>query len=169
MTIRLSTKLAKYLLGSSKGTPHVGSSLRRIMKDGFIELYPGTQPASADTAPPTASTPLVQIAANAGSPVQGRTGLEFATAAVDNVLSKAAGQTWSGEGKSVATSSGTTAGWFRFYHSGYKGGGSSDGATSVCFDGSIATSGADLNMSNTTIVDGATTTLDTFTVTLPLT
>jgi hypothetical protein len=34
-------------------------------------------------------------------------------------------------------------------------------------DGSIATSGAQLNMSSTTITSGATTTIDTFTITLP--
>lgn len=166
MTIRLSTKLAKYMLGSSDASAH-DVSLRKLLKSGRIEIFEGTQPSSANTAPSTA--PLVQIAASAGSSRQGRTGVTFALGASLNILGKSSGETWSGAGTNDAGTSGKVAGWFRFYHSGFSVGGASTGANSVCFDGSIATSGADLNMSNTTIVKNATTTLDTFTVTLPLT
>lgn len=58
-----------------------------------------------------------------------------------------------------------TAGWFR-----YLAGGSNDsvtGVTEVCFDGSVATSGGDLNLSSLTITANATQTINTFTITVP--
>jgi len=58
-----------------------------------------------------------------------------------------------------------TAGWFR-----YLAGGSNDsvtGTTELCFDGTVATSGGDLNLSSLTITANATQTINTFTVTVP--
>ena len=60
---------------------------------------------------------------------------------------------------------GGTAGWFRIKASAVD-----DNlvtTTLVRMDGSIATSGADMNLSNLTIVDGAPTTIDSLTVTMP--
>jgi len=45
------------------------------------------------------------------------------------------------------------------YHTG-------SGTDKIRFDGSITTSGAQLNLSSVSIVEGATTTIDTFTITL---
>ena len=67
---------------------------------------------------------------------------------------------WSG----VASSTGT-AGWWRF-----EGSIDDDDSSSTILirvDGNIGTTGADLNVSSTTITSGATTTIDTFSVTLP--
>jgi len=158
MTVRLSTKLAKALLGDSTGATQ--NCLKKILEDGKLQIYSGTQPATAATAP--TGTLLVEIRSAAGSS-PGRYGLEFEPDARDNVLPKETTETWQGNGLAAGT-----AGWFRFYLAGYSPGGS-NGTDTICFDGSIATSGADLNMSNTTIVADATTTIDTFTVTLPLT
>ena len=155
MTVKLSTLCANYLLGVSTGT-HDEKSFRLLFAGGFLDIYSGSRPANADTA--ESGTILVAIRASAGSSTGGRTGLNWAADAASGVLAKASAQTWNGEAKNSGTAT-----WFRFYTSGY-----TTGANGICFDGDIATSGADLNMSNTTITDGATTTIDTFTVTLPL-
>jgi hypothetical protein len=67
--------------------------------------------------------------------------------------------TWSG----VALATGT-AGYFRLVTSSDLG---TDNTTDVRIQGSISTSGADLNMSSINIVIGATQTIDTFTLTEP--
>ncbi len=71
---------------------------------------------------------------------------------------------WSFNGLPAA-GAGTTAGWFRLIAS------SADSglASSVLerLDGSVAVSGADMNLSNITIVSGAPNTVDTFTYTVP--
>jgi hypothetical protein len=96
--------------------------------------------------------------------VNAANGLKMDWNAAAGVLTKDVTQTWSG----VAVGAGTqTAGWFR-----YKGGVVDAGAldASAVFkrmDGSIATSGADMNMSSTAIANGATITLSTFSFTIP--
>lgn len=78
------------------------------------------------------------------------------------VLSKLSTQTWSG----VAGNTGT-AGWFRM-EAAVTDTGALDSAEAVSrFDGAISTSGAELNLSSTSITSGATQTVDTFTITLP--
>jgi hypothetical protein len=74
------------------------------------------------------------------------------------VISKASG-VWSGV--NLATG---VAGYFRFVLPGDSGVLST---TDVRVQGTIATSGADLNMSNTTLTISATTTIDTATITMP--
>lgn len=132
-------------------------AFRDIFANGILEIYSGSQPADADTT--ESGTKLLRITATSAAVTPGvaTNGLTF-DAPSAGVLSKAAAQTWSG----VALATGT-AGWFRFYTNMYHTGG---GTTKVRFDGSISTSGAQLNLSSVSIVEGATTTIDTFTVTL---
>ncbi|WP_230680533.1 hypothetical protein, partial [Streptococcus pneumoniae] len=68
--------------------------------------------------------------------------------------------TWSFNGLAAAT-----AGYFRMKASAVDGDALS--TTLVRLDGSIATSGADMNLSNIVIAIGAPTTIDSFTVTMP--
>ena len=140
----------------------VGGSLRDIYKRGVLRIYTGTQPTTADLA--ATGTLLLTITLASGAFTGGAVtnGLEFG-AASSGSISKASTQTWSG----LAAATGT-AGWFRLY------GNAADEASTPAIsttlprlDGSIAISGAQLNMSSTTITSGATTTIDTFTVTLP--
>lgn len=133
-----------------------GGSFKDVMQDGVLGLYSGGQPADADTA--ESGTLLVLITVSSGAFVADAegNGLEFGTAAA-GVIAKDT-DVWSGVGL-VAGS----AGWFRFWDNGYATGAST---SELRFDGSVATSGAQLNMSSTTIAVGATTTIDTFTVTL---
>ncbi|QLA17701.1 hypothetical protein [Desulfolutivibrio sulfoxidireducens] len=150
MALRLSTGLRDKLLGEG--------SFKEIMADGVVRIFPGTQPTSADDA--EGATQLVQITLASGTFTAGAAdnGLEFGTAS-GGILAKSSGEVWSG----VASVTGT-AGWFRFYANDLTTGAST---TQARFDGSISTSGAQLNMSSTAITAGATTTIDSFTITFP--
>ncbi|NDY56778.1 hypothetical protein G3N56_08475 [Desulfovibrio sulfodismutans] len=150
MALRLSTGLRNKLLSTG--------SFKETLADGVIRIFPGVQPTTADDA--EGATHLAQITLGSGTFTAGQaaSGLEFGTAA-GGILSKNTGEVWSG----VAATSGT-AGWFRFYANDLGTGASTDTAR---FDGSISTSGAQLNMSSTAITAGATTTIDSFTITFP--
>lgn len=78
------------------------------------------------------------------------------------VISKLSTETWSG----VAVATGT-AGWFRIEASVSDAGGTDVTESIIRVDGSVATSGAELNMTPTTITSAATQTISAFTVTLP--
>ena len=73
-------------------------------------------------------------------------------------MAKHTSQTWSGVGIADGT-----AGWFRFYGAATDAGGIS--TTLPRLDGRIATSGAELNLSNTSIVVGAAQSITTFSIT----
>jgi len=132
--------------------------LKGLFTDGVLRIYSGIQPTSADDA--ETGTLLCEITVSSGvfTPGSPDNGLEFGAPAA-GTISKASGEVWSG----VATATGT-AGWFRFYANARTTGAST---TAARFDGSVSTSGAQLNMSSTAITAGATTTIDSFAVTLP--
>jgi len=141
-----------------------GGSFNDIFRNGVMRIFTLGQPTSADDA--ETGTLLNEISESSGAFVSGAPefGLNFGETAVGAVLAKAAGETWSGQ--AVATG---IAGYFRFYpndvdnHEGADGG----GETKIRFDGAIATSNAQLNMSNTNITQDGTTTIDNVAVTLP--
>lgn len=153
MTVRRSTFLRKSMLGTN--------DIKTILAAGYIEIRSGAQPASSDSA--ATGTLLARIYST------GTTGVSF-DAPVDNVLSAAAAETWSGVGLATGT-----AGWFRFYqfNSSYATSvteGQKDDSTSKNnsrFDGSVSTSGADMNLSSVSIVSGVTVTIDAFSITSP--
>jgi hypothetical protein len=127
-------------------------SVQDVFKDGFIKIYTGTQPSSADDAV-AGYTLLVTIYSDGAS-----AGLEFDDAVV-GVLSKKSTETWSGT--AVASN---TAGWFRLSAPGDTGALST---TEERIDGACGTSGAQLNMSSTTITSGAVQSISTFQLTMP--
>jgi len=136
-----------------------GGSLKEVFMDGVIRIYSGSAPATADAA--VSGTLLVEISVSSGTFVHGTAanGLEFGDSA-SGIIAKASAETWSG----VASATGT-AGYFRLL-----GNPTDNGALSTTLpriQGSIGTSGADLNMTSTTITSGATYTIDTFQLTLP--
>lgn len=98
---------------------------------------------------------------NLSSGVAAVNGLQFGVAA-SGAIAKDADQTWTG----VAGASGV-AGWGRFIGSVADSGLADADAEQVRLDGSIATSGGDIGMSNTTVVLGATQTVSSFLVTQP--
>lgn len=147
MTVRISTGLRNKMLdgGASGG-------IKGALALGFINIYSGAQPLLADTG--ATGTLLGTVSVNAGG-----TGLTF-DAAVAGVISKAAAETWKFTGAAAGT-----AGWFRYWPAG--GTPASTSATEARIDGSIAASGADMNLSNISITVGAPNTIDVFSFTLP--
>ncbi len=105
----------------------------------------------------TVTTMAATSSGNMTGGVDAVNGLQFA-APVGGVVSKSG--TWSFAGIAAGT-----AGWFRMKASATD----SDGVSTTLarLDGSIAVSGADMNLSNIVIAVAAPTTIDTFTVTMP--
>lgn len=149
MTVRLSTGLRNLLAGTT--------GFSAAFANGCIEIYTGTQPATADSAPTGTLLGTVTLNSGAFTPGSPTNGLTFAAAA-NGAVSKSG--TWSFNG--VANG---VAGWFRLKANAVDAGGIS--TTAIRLDGSVATSGADLNLSNITIATGAPNTIDTFTWTQP--
>lgn len=106
-------------------------------------------------------TTLAATYANMAGGVSSVNGLTFGKAAA-GVLPKNTTQTWSG----VAAASGT-AGWFRFVGAVADSGAADTSESQVRLDGSVSTSGAQLNMNSTTITATATQTVTSFPMTLP--
>lgn len=127
------------------------NGFRGLMRNCMCNVYSGSQPTDADTA---ASGTLLYTLTESGDTV---TGLTFDVAAT-GIVTKADAETWQG----VAGNAGT-AGWFRFYEDGDTPGGAS--TLFARLDGACATSGAQMNMSSTTIANGATQTVTEFTYT----
>lgn len=145
MTYRLSTGLATKLMDTS--------SFKTLFAGSFIDIYSGTQPASADDVP--TGTKLATIYSNNTS-----LGINFAAAAVAGVLSKLGTETWSGNGLAAGT-----AGWFRLREA--LDAGTAASTTAVRCDGAIATSGAQMNLGSLTIAVGAPVVISAAAITLP--
>ena len=142
--IRLSTALRTNLAGST--------GFAATFANGIIEVRTGTQPASADAAATGTLLGTITLASGEFTPGTATNGLTFAAAA-DGSVSKTG--IWSMNGIAVGT-----AGWFRL-----KGNALDDNSISTTLprlDGSIAVSGADMNLSNISIAVGAPTTVDSF-------
>lgn len=139
-------------------------AVRAAYANGVLAIFGGaSQP--ADTNQAETGTLLCLITVNSGSftPGQAANGLEF-DAPVDGVLSKAVAEVWSGVGLPAA-GTGMTATYFRFYDNNYVTGAST---TARRFDGAISGSAtAELQMTVSTIVDGAPVRINSFTYTPP--
>lgn len=145
MTIQVSTGLRNTMLATSP--------LRTALNLGFLNIYSGPVPATADAAP-TGATLLLQITNNSTA-----TGLTFAAAASGGAITKNLSETWANN--AVATG---TAAFFRFVSS------TDTGALSTTdcrIQGSVNTSGADLNMTTTSLVSTTNYSISSFSVTLP--
>ena len=145
MANRLSTGLVNKMLATGP--------FKATMALGFIDVYTGSQPATADVVP--TGTKLCTLFSDGAS-----TGLSLEAGATDGVISKLASQTWSG----TILADGT-AGWFRFRAVGDTGVLS---YTEARYDGACATSGAELNLSTLGLVTGAVLTVSAATFTLPM-
>ena len=153
MALRLSTGLRNNMLSEA--------SFQDTMANGVLYIYSGTQPSDPDAA--ASGTLLLKVTVASGAFTHGTTtnGLNFGTPSA-GTIAKAVAEVWSG----VAVATGT-AGWFRFCANAADSEPSDADTTRRSFDGAISTSGAQLNMSSTAITSGATTTVDSFSVTLP--
>lgn len=133
--------------------------------NGVLALFSGNQPADCNDT--ETGDLLCLITVGSGAFVAGApgNGLNF-DAPVAGVLSKAAAEVWSGVGLAAA-GVGVSAGWFRFYANDYTTGAST---TAKRFDGAISTAPtAELQLSVTTIVEGAPVTINVFNFTPPRT
>lgn len=146
MTIKISTGLSNSMLGAN--------SLKTTMAAGFIRIYSGTEPATADAA--VTGTLLCTI-----SIASGGTGINFDTAAAAGVLAKAPGETWSGVNAATGT-----AGYYRHVAAGDTGASST---TQARIQGAVGVTGSDLNLTSVSLVSAATQTIDFYTVAMPLT
>jgi hypothetical protein len=104
-------------------------ALSDLADNGYLRIYDGTQPATADTAIST-QVLLAELRFNATS----------APAASNGVL------TFNAITQDSSANNTGTASWFRALKS--------DGSTAL-FDGSVGTSGSDINIATTSIVAGA--------------
>lgn len=116
------------------------NAVTALLNSGTMHIYNGTQPANANTAV-TSQTLLVTVTFGATA---------FAAAAGGVALANSITS-----GTAVASG---TATWFRCFES---------NGTTVVLDGSVGTSGCDLNLTTTTISSGGTVGITSFTLTLP--
>lgn len=144
MTFKVSTGLRNGMLGTD--------SLDGLMSGGFIKIYNGVEPASADDAL-SGNTLLCTISVDDSG-----TGLTF-DAPTGGVLPKAAAETW--EGTNAASG---TATFYRFVLTGDTGALST---TEKRMQGSIGLAGADMNMTSVTLVAAAVQPINYFVVALP--
>ena len=159
--LKFSTGLKGQLFSAIRGAVDATKSLEH----GIIYIYSGSQPATADAA--ATGTLLMKVTVGSGAFAHGTAtnGLDF-DASVSGVMSKAAAEVWSGVGLAGA-GAGTTAGWFR--HCGNPDDNQGVSTTLPRIDGRISTSGAEMGLSNLTIVEGASTTVDTYSLAWPAT
>lgn len=109
-----------------------------LCNSGTIKIYDGAQPANANTAI-TSQTLLVTLTFSGTAFGSGSAGVATANAIT--------------AGTAVATS---TAAWFRVLKS---------DATTVVYDGTVGTSGANLNLNTTSIVSGGSVSITSLTLT----
>lgn len=153
MAERLSTGLVNEMIGPG------GQSMADALEYGVVRIYSGVQPAGADSAETgTLLLEVTKASAATTTPMTSSNGLSF-DAAVGGISPKADAEVWSGVGLADGA-----AGWFRFYDKNIVTGAST---TAIRFDGNIATSGSDMDMANTAITTGGTTTIDGGGITLP--
>lgn len=145
MTIKTSTGLRNKMLDTG--------SLKATLGTGFVKIYAGTEPATANDA--LTGTTLLTIISNNST----ATGVTFEAVAIAGVLSKTAAEVWSGlnAASGVAT-------FYRHVASTDTGAVST---TEARIQGSCAVAGGDMNLTNTTLSSGATHTLDFYQVNLP--
>jgi len=121
--------MANNLKLSNEAVNAEADALSVLLDNGYLRIYDGTQPANADTAIST-QTLLAELRFNA----------DAAPSAVAGVL------TFNAITQDSNANNTGTASWFRALKS--------DGST-VMFDGTVGTSGCDINIATTAIVAGA--------------
>lgn len=129
--------------------------------EAIIEYLQGPNNSTVSTKNTFKTVTEVYISAASAAAVKvgyGITNGLFLALAADGAIEKHASQTWSGLGIAAGT-----AGWFRFYGSATDAGGSS--TTLPRIDGRCATSGAEMNLSNTSVVVGAAQSITEFSIT----
>lgn len=141
MSEKMSTGLCNKLLDTNP--------LKTVFNLGFINVYAGTVPGTADASIGAAT--LLCTVSNAST----MTGLTFASSASGGVLPKNASETWTG-----VNAAGGDATFYRLVGSADTGASST---TEPRIQGTVGTGGADMNLGTVTLVNGATFTVNYFT------
>lgn len=159
MAIRLSVALRNKMLSAA--------DFQTAFANGVCYIFSGPQPATANDAVRGTLLGIITKDAGAFAFGTGTNGLNFDEAS-GGAITKAAAETWQvGDGAGVAGAiTAGTAGWFRLMGNPSDALGGSN-TTNARLDGSIATSGADLNLPNVDLISGTPITIDTFTFTMP--
>lgn len=144
MAIKVSTGMRNKMLDTSPA--------RTLLNLGSIKIYSGAAPASADDAP--TGTLLCTVSNNGTA-----TGLTFEAAAAGGTIGKAAAEVWKG-----TNAAGGVASYYRFVAAGDTGASST---TEARIQGTVATAGADLNLTSTTLTNGAEQKIDYYALALP--
>lgn len=130
-------------------------SVKSLLDGGLIKIYKGTAPTTADDAEVVADL-LCTISLNSSG-----TGITLQAGGAAGSLVKTSGETWSG----VVSAAGTnTATYYRHVASGDTGASST---TEARLQGSISTSGAEMNLANTSLANGSTQTIDYYNLDFP--
>jgi hypothetical protein len=123
-------------------------ALAALCNSGKLRIYDGSQPTDANTAI-GAQVQLAELTLSStafgASAASGSAGSKIVTATANTITDD-----------SSADATGTAA-WFRVLKS---------NGTSIVFDGSVGTSGADLNLATVSIVSGADVAVTSFTITM---
>ena len=140
------------------------AAVKTAYANGVLAIYGGaSQPADANDAEAGTLLALITVASGEFTPGVATNGLNFGAPSA-GVLSKAAAETWSGNGLAAA-GTGTVATYFRFYDNDMDTGAS---PTGLRFDGAVGTSSlSELQMTVTTIVEGAPVFINSFTYSPP--
>lgn len=140
----------------------VNDAIRTSLAGGAIYVYSGTQPVNANAAPTGTLLGIATVGAGAWTAaVSTANGLDFAASSA-GVLSKSPTETW----QFVGLADGT-AGWFRFVSGVAADSLTDDVSTYPRIDGRISTSGAEMRMVSLSVVQGATATIDSFSIVWP--
>lgn len=145
MTLKSSTGLRNRLLDTG--------SARDALAGGFVHIYAGAEPATADAAI-GAATLLCTIYSDGAA-----AGLHLAAAAVDGMIQKASAESWTG----TVTVTGQAT-FFRHV------GPSDTGAASITeprLQGKVAVSGGELNISSPALVQGAPQAINFYSLAIP--
>ena len=159
---------------SLKATPATKNALlnaiglKEQLDDGFLYIYAGAAPASAEAALDMVATHTELVKISVGG--DGVTGLTFAAPSA-GVLAKTGAENWTGDcdfdGKDDATATLTPL-FYRFCAAGDDGRGAADGTTGYRLQGSVGgpSSGADLQLGTATLTNGNTQPIGAFSVTV---
>lgn len=149
MTIKVSTGLRNSMLATG--------SFKSLMDGAVIKIYSGTPPVSADDAIGSAGTNnlLSTISVNGSG-----TGLTFDGSPSNGVMVKTAAELW----RCTSNAASGTATFYRLSQPSDAGGSS---ASEPRVQGTVATAGADMNLSSVSLTSGAAQNIDYYSIALP--
>lgn len=147
MTFKVSTGLRNHML--------VTGSVKSALDNGFIKIYGGVIPASADDAVVLANSPLLcTVSVNSTG-----TGITLGAVAADGVVTKNTGEVWSGV--NVATGTAT------FYRHVTAADTNVSSTTEKRVQGEIALLGKEFDISALVLTSGATQAIDYYNIAIP--